>query len=450
MNTPRKPVRFAFASMVMAVLLASIGCTAATEEEDDTSASEDKVVATIDGKNIDLKKTSRILLIGDSHQLEDLPLRSATTKARRYAQLYPDDQVVLFITKEASESDIARTGAKIVTRESFGDVKLSDLSTLESDKLIAALHKFKRIGSIDFFGHSSPWGALLESDGDNRTLGASTPGNLALLKDNFARDVSPYVMLHGCNGGVTAAAALSKAWQVPVGGALTGSNFQTLRSDGRWYFNDEGFFPPATVDVTANNKSFGPEVTPACASGACVRMKPQDSPYRGVWANPDTGFQFALSYYKFFCNYTDSGQTCAKGMARSLHGFASTRPIDARSSDEDIKEVLADFFCSSTADPAFFDSCKTNLFAAAAAKSAFSPMKSSNDYSLECDFAKCEQKFRCETLNGQPQKKTCVWVDAGCSNDTPAASCRSKNTKKQTTNRELARYLEGLKALRGN
>ena len=442
------PVRVAFVATVLAVLLASIGCTAGVEE-DETSASEDAVVATIDGKNIDLKKTTRILLIGDSHQLDDLPLRSAATKARRYAQLYPSDQVVLFITKEMSDSEITRTGAKVVTKEAFGDVKLSDLSALESDKLIAALHKFRRIGSIDFFGHSSPWGALLESHGDKRTLGPTTPTNIAVLKDNFARDVNPYVMLHGCNGGVTAAAFLSKTWQVPVGGALTGSNFQTLRSDGRWYFNDEGFFPAGTSEVAANDRSFGPGVAPACANGACVRMKPQDSPYRGVWANPDTGFQFALSYYKFFCNYADTSQTCAKGMARSLHSFASTRPIDAASSDDDLKEVLADFFCSGAADPAFFDGCKTRLFAAAANGAAFSPMKSANDYTLECDFTKCEQKFRCDMIGDQPQTKTCVWVDAGCANDKNAEDCRTKNTKKRTTTRELEKYLEGHRLLRG-
>ena len=315
------------------------------------------------------------------------------------------DFPLLFITEEASESDITRTGAKVVTQESFGDVKLSDLSTLESDKLIAALHKFKRIGSIDFFGHSSPWGALLESQGDNRTLGPTTPVNIALLKDNFARDVSPYVMLHGCNGGVTAASFLSKVWQVPVGGALTGSNFQTLRSDGRWYFNDEGFFPPATVDVTANDKSFGPEITPACANGACVRMKPQDSPYRGVWANPETGFRSRSAT----TSSSATTETPRRPAPRGWHGASTPLPRPGPSSEEELKEVLADFFCSGATDPAFFDGCNAGLFAAAAGSTAFSPMKSANDYSLECDFAKCEQKFRCEEIGGQRQKKTCAW-----------------------------------------
>lgn len=451
MSAHRTTIGRLFVSALGLVLSAGLaGCASDDSGENDASgSSEDAIVATVDGRDIDLKKTTRILLIGDSHELDDLPLRAAATKARRYAQLYPTDQVVLFVTKEVSTSDIARTGAKVVTKETFGDVKLADLSALEADKLIAALHKFRRIGSIDFFGHSSPWGALLETHATNRTLGPKTPVNVGILKDNFARDVDPYVMLHGCNGGVTAAAFLSKLWEVPVSGALTGSNFQTLRSDGRWYFNDEGFFPRSTAEVTVNDKSFGASVKPACSAGACVRMKPQDSPYRGVWANPDTGFQFGLSYYKFFCNYEDDASTCARGMARSLHAFASVQPVDASSSDDALKVVLGDFFCSGSADPATFDACKSGLFAAAASGAAFSPMKSANDYSLECDFAKCDQKFRCNVVGGEPQYKSCVWVDKSCRDDQNAAACRTKNATKQTTNRELRRYLEGQRLLRG-
>ena len=140
-------------------------------------------------------------------------------------------------------------------------------------------------------------------------------------------------------------------------------------------------------------------------------------------------------------------------MATSLYSFPSTKPIDKTASDAELKDVLADFFCSGTADATWFDKCKTNLFAAAEANppTAFSPMKSANDYSLECDFAKCEQKLRCaKDAAGNPQKKTCAWVSASCGANTPASQCRPKNTTKQTTSKELAKYLEGHKALRGN
>ncbi len=439
-----------FAIVALTAAVTSAGCSAGGGEDgEDTGDSEDAVVATVGGGNVDVKKTTRILLIGDSHQLEDLPLRAASTRARRYAQLYPQDQIVYFVTKEMGAGDLSKNGLRAVSKEPFGDIKLSDLSALESDKLIAALAKFRRIASIDFFGHSSPFGALLENDGQNRTLGPLVPSNIAVLKGRFARDANPYVMFHGCNGGIMAAKMLSKTWEIPVAGALTGSNFQTLRSDGRWYYNDEGFFPAGTTEVAANDKSYAAGMVPQCAAGACVRLKPQDSPYRGIWANPETGFQFALGYYKFFCNYADDG-SCAKGMARSIHGFPSVKPIDQRSSDADVQDVLADFFCNGTADPKTFDTCKAGLFAAASSGTAFSPMKSANDYSLECDFAKCEQKLRCSVIGDQPQYKSCVFVDAACRDDQPAQQCRSKNTSKQTTSREVKKYLEGQRLLRGS
>jgi hypothetical protein len=437
-------------------VLALVLAACATEADDDASTddvSEDELVATFDRRgSIDLTKTSRILLVGDSHQLGTLPLMSATTKARRYAQLFPNDQIVLFVTKDVREASVAATGSTVVRSEPFGTVAMSDLRRLSADKLVAALDRFTRIASLEFFGHSSPFGALLEADGDGRTLGPKAPGNIGILKDNFARDTNPFVALNGCNGGASVAPELSKIWELPVSGALTGSNFQELYDDGRWYFHDEGFFPAGRRTVPKNDKSFGPGVTPSCSAGACVRMKPQDSPYRGVWADPATGFQYALGFYKFFCDYADPNGTCAKGMATSLYSFPSTKPIDKNASDADVKDVLADFFCSGAADATWFDKCKTGLFAAASATPAtsFSSMKSANDYSLECDFAKCEQKLRCaKDAAGNPQKKTCAWVSSSCGANTPAAQCRPKNTTKQTTTRELSKYLEGHRALRG-
>ena len=211
-------------------------CAAPTEGgEDEVEASDDEIVATFDrsGK-IDLSKTTRIMLIGDSSHLGELPLYSATTRARRYQQLYPNDQVVLFVTKDVKDARVAQTASTIVRDDANGGgLTVSDFSRLDATKLMAALDRFKRIAALEFFGHSSPFAALLEAEGDNRTLGNQPPANLGVLKDNFARDANPYVTLNGCNGAANVAPLLSKVWEVPVSGALTGSNFQELRSDGR-------------------------------------------------------------------------------------------------------------------------------------------------------------------------------------------------------------------------
>src|SRR5690348_14824365 len=99
MQAGRPMARSSLLFSLLALSLAALtpACVADVEEEEASDeASEDALVATFDqiGK-IDLRKTTRILLVGDSSHLGELPLWSATTRARRYAQLYPNDQIVL-------------------------------------------------------------------------------------------------------------------------------------------------------------------------------------------------------------------------------------------------------------------------------------------------------------------------------------------------------------------
>jgi hypothetical protein len=443
---------FARAALLLGVVAAGgPGCASDVAGED--ASSEDNLVATFDQTgNLDLAKPTRILLVGDSDKLSDLPLHSATSRARRYAQLYPNEQIVLFVTQDVKDTAVRKSGATVVTREAFGDgVAMQDLSRLSNDKLLKALDRFKKIASIDFFGHSSPFSILLEAKGDDRIVNANVPGSANLLADNFDRAGNAYVTLNGCNGGVELAAKLSKMWQVPVSGALTASDFQELRSDNHFYYNDDGFFPPDLRAATANSVSYGNGLSPKCgATGACVRMKPQDAPYYGYWSNQDTGMQYGLGFYKFFCDYADTNKSCQRGMAASMYSFVSEKPIDKTATDADYKEVLADFFCSHAKDPAWFDSCKAGLESAVETGAPFSSMKTRNDYSLECDFRSCKQVFRCETENGGPKPKTCAWVDKGCPVGAAynSSKCFVKNTEKQTTRTEYLAYLEGHALLR--
>ena len=430
------------------MIAALFGCAPAPVGSDEQSwVRHDDVVATFNGDgSIDLGKTTRILLAGDSHQLGPLPLFAATTRARRYVELHPDDQIVLFITKDTSAANIAKTGAALVEDGQIGDTEVADLGALDASMLVQALDAFERIASIDFFGHSSPFGALLETYGDDNVLNATAPDALADLEDNFARDVAPYITFNGCNGGAHTAPELSAMLRLPVSGALTGTMFQTVMSDGRWYYDDPAFYPAGLTRKSKNALSYDAATpAPSCAKGGCTRLKPQDSPYRGVWADPATGFQYGLNHYKFFCAYDDPDQTCVRGMAQALYAWPSVRPIDADSSQEEVEEVLVDWFCSGNADATWFDKCATGLRQAAAAHTGFATMKSAKDYTHECDLYGCDQKLRCATVDGVPQKKTCVWVAAGC-NDGQAASstaCKVKNTSKMTTVDEWHRFLEG-------
>lgn len=410
--------------------------------------SEDEIVATFEqGGKIDLAKTSHLLLVGDSESLGQLPLWAATTKARRIAELYPDEQVVLFLTKDIRDQSVAKLGASTVQEVNSGNVTLGDFRRLDASKLVAALDRFTRIASIEFFGHSSPFGALTETSGEDRNL---NPENLGVLADNFARDRNPFVALNGCNGGATLAPALSKVLRVPVSGAMTGSNFQVLMSDGRWYPNDPGYYPAGLQAVPTNDKSL--RVPTSCSKGACVRMKPQDSPYRGIWALPSTGFQYGLGFYKFFCAWDEADRdgSCARGMAESLYTFPSTRLIDRRSSDADFREVVADFLCNTNKENEWYDSCRANLFDAVANDKPLSTMRYATEYSHECSFSGCSQKLRCKEIDGVWQYKSCVWVDGSCRDDQKPAACRPKNEAPHTATNEFDRYLKGHQLVRGH
>lgn len=427
----------------------SVGCAA--PEEEDVGESPDAVVANFAGTgNIDLNKRSRIILVGDSDELGTLPLFAATGRARRYREIYPNDQIVLFTTEDVKDAQVGAVGASILREGGFGadGPKYSDLRRLDSVRLVKALDRFTKIASIDFFGHSSPFGLLLEADGANRTLAAGVPSNASVLADNFDRSANPYVTLNGCNGGATTAGPLSKQWKVPVSGALTGSIFQTLLDDGKFYVFEKNSYPAGLKAATSNDVSFAS--SQRCSTGNCIRMKPQDSPYYGVWSRQDTGFQYGLNHYKFFCAFDESSEACSKGMAQSLYAFETDVPVDQNSTDDQIKEALADFMCTRSSDPSWFESCRANLFNAVEQDLPFSPMRSANDYTLECSFSGCEQKFRCQyDAAGAPIKKTCVWVSAACGSSQAANACRTKNTKKSTTVTEFKRYLEGHHLLRG-
>ena len=94
----------------------AIGCAADTDDEpfDEATASEDELVAKFDrSTGVDLSKRTRILLVGDSDKLGSLPLHSATARAKRYQELYPSDQIVLFVTQDVRDATVASTGATV-------------------------------------------------------------------------------------------------------------------------------------------------------------------------------------------------------------------------------------------------------------------------------------------------------------------------------------------------
>lgn len=386
----------------------------ATAEE---ASGEDELTAVYGAKEIDYAKTTRIFLVGDSHKLGSGPLEAAVSRVLRYRQLYPNDQVVLYVTDELTSKTVKAYGASVVP---------ADTAKMRGPQLMKALLRFGSIASIDFYGHSNPWGALLESEGADRKLNEKTP-NAPLLATHFARERDPYVTLNGCNGGIFVAPALSKIWSLPVSGGLTGSDFQRLHTDGHWY-GEEEYFNPGPSWVTTNELSYDTPVS--CKTGACRRMKPINTAYHGAWGD----FEAGLGFYKFFCAY-DGAESCERGMARSLLGFPSIVNADESSSSDVHASLAIDWLCPTGKKTSTFDDCVKALPAAAAGDLVYSAFHVKAD-AIQCDEKSCQATLTCKKdANGEPLSKSCVLTA------TPVA----KNTTMAT---EYNRFLSGFARLR--
>jgi hypothetical protein len=376
-------------------LLALSGCLAQPIDDDgeDTMMTEEGIIATLGTAGIDTSKTTHLIVIGYSHGQGTQFALAAMAHARRYRALYPDHQIVFF---GAIESGGGRTDTQVL--EGLGAKVISDdpNEKFYDDVLVKRMKAFKALASFDFYGHSSPWNLGVEATGTR--LGTFSSVDLTVVRSSFTSDA--YATLNGCNAGRVLAPELSEAWQIPVSGALTGSNFQALHSDGRWYVADPGR-APSTAWATTNGKSFATPV--ACSQGACLRLKPETA-----------------------------ASDCGRRMALSLVASVSVEPLSATSSREAFERVVLDWLCPNDATSVRFEACKTGLREAAVSSHGFSSFRGKP---LECTDAGCLDDMTCETdAYGSPKPGT-------CSDDVDPAS------EPMTQVREYQRYMAGFDAL---
>ncbi len=402
-------------------LLASVafafGCssTAGSETEE---ASEDELRAVLGTASLDPSKPARILLVGDSAKLGDAPLQSALARGRRYREEYPNDQVVVYMPDADTSAKAARYGLTPVS---------ADYTKMRGTAIVESMRHFSAIVSIDFYGHSSPFGISLDHSKGDTNIKASTP-NVAELASRFARDRNPYATFNGCNAGIVAASELSALWRVPISGAYTGSNFERLHRDGHWYADLEGQTPSKEF-VTTNAASYRTPVP--CGDGACYRLRPTNYPYSGYWGK----FGRGLGHYKFFCNFEDEA-ACAKGMAHSLIAFPSVKPISFSSSREDFQSVLLDYLCPATASASTFETCAREIQAAAESGKGYTPYANPTKV-VECSMKSCDAEILCrKDASGASMPGTCT-VKAP-----PAA------TESRTTPEEYKWFLRGFDLLK--
>ncbi len=377
-------------------------------------------VTTLSGSSaIDPSKPTRLFVIGYSDNLGNNFFISAMGRARRYRELYPQDQIVFFGPTEKSVSYYASVlpgmGFKILENTP---------EKLLNTTLLARLSKFKQIRTLDIVSHSSAHhGAGLEKDtGSQKRFGAKLAG-IGKLKANFLPGA--YSIFHGCNSGFVQAPALAKLWDIPVAGSLSSTNFQELFNDGEFYHHDAGLYPAELGRPSFNDQSFDARVK--CSQAGCMRLKADPHPYTGTWGK----FSVGLGFYKFFYSPSDGNKArLFPIMAESLFSYMNVKPLSAKVTREEFKTALQDFLCPSPKYAAKRAECFEKLTAYETDRSIIYPGGGMiRGRSVHCELSGCKVVVRCDD-----SATNCVMTSP-------------EDAKPTTILREYQHYLDGFDAL---
>lgn len=328
--------------------------------------------------SLDLDKKTHLIVIGSGVKEDsDQFFQSGIARARRYKELNPENQVIIMGSPEV----VDRNDEKVFSDFNINVFKVEN-QTFTAERFLSEITPFKKIASLDFYGHSSPWALKL-----GKSDAAFDPGayknKLATLKDNFLPEA--YITLNGCNAGFSIAPELSQILEIPVSGALTGSLFERVESDGLWYKESDS---KNENYVLKNDFSFSESLS--CSLGLCWRMKPSRHSYSGYWGQ----FEEGLSFYKFFCNFSDR-EKCLKNMSRSLLSFPSVALVNLTSPKEQYEKVVFDWLCSTGKDRNYFNRCVDGIKNAIQNKSDL--FESHPKSELNCSFQSCNANVVCKT-----------------------------------------------------
>lgn len=336
------------------------------------------ITATASSRPVNTSVRTHILIVGKGNELGDSLARAAGAQARKYAELYPNEQVYLLSANETgTESDIADL-------QEFGFVNaVEKSSSFGSSDVLDEMMAFTQIASLDVFSHSvAYYGIIL--DGKLNRLDPKADGYQKLY-GHFTNDA--YAFLHGCNSGEFLAGIFSYQWAIPVAGSFTGTDFQYLY-ENKGFYNDDGRKPKDSVKAKLNTLGFKKNV--GCYTGACSRLFPDNHSYNGFWGSFNGG---GLGFYKWLCvNSTISQEKCYKTMARAALSYVSVKALNESSSIADFKEVVFDYLCPSDRR----EECRQRLeTAVTTGKMEYDPY---DGKSLQCDFRGCKAKFSCERV----------------------------------------------------
>lgn len=339
------------------------------------------ITATYGNAGADPDVRTHILVVGKGNELGTLFQRTAAAKAKKYAELFPNEQIYLISVNETGRSE----NLDLLSSYGFKNVQEKSGFNFTSTDVFGEMSKFQKIASVDIYSHSvAYYGVIL--DGKFNRMDPKKDG-YEKLAPNFTSDA--YAFLHGCNSGQFLAPVLSMQWKIPVAGSFGSTDFQRMHSTGQWHF-DDGRKPAEGNFVSINKVSF--QRNEACADGACYRLHPSNFPYDGYWGKFSEG---GLGFFKFFC-VNSSPESCYKAMARSAMSSVSVKPLTLNSSLEDFKAVVFDQLCPLSSRSDIREKCIAGLTKAAAI-----PGGSYDSYggkSLQCDFKGCKAKFKCKRM----------------------------------------------------
>lgn len=287
-----------------------------------------------------------VLVAGYGPEMGGLFMYSALTQARYLRDKSPSNRTQLILwaqekSPQAHQRDLEQRNLIVLA---------SNNSPLTTSLLERQLMALPSVSSLHIFSHSGAHQGISLQSGERRLDENSL--NWSRLRSKFTDGA--YVFLHGCNNAFITAPRISNKLQRPVFGSLTGTDFQEIYSDKRWYTHNPGQFPSGMSKLTWNDFIFNGRFP--CWMGYCHRMKPDNITYRGTWGRYETG----LPFYRPFCNYGQNrgdsqvSSDCLRGIANGLRSW----PVNPRMSSRD---RVVDFVCPKNASRSTRRACENYL-----------------------------------------------------------------------------------------
>ena len=299
-------------------------------------------VAVFGKKNINPQKPTHVVVTGHGGAAGTLFQNSAASRARKYAEVFKNHQVVLVAVNEMDGD------TNIPLLQAWGFRVLAAREQKLSVRLLMwEMRDLKKLVSFDLYSHSNEIsGAALDED-----FLSKDSYETEFLSERFLPQA--WASLHGCNSAFQLAPALAGLWRVPVSGSMTATHFQHLHERGSFYPYDELMAPPGRFAET-NTLSFSKEQS--CRQAGCQRMHPDPYPYWGEWGKANHG----LGFYKFFCGPVRAAD-CEIRMARSLLGYLGRVNLHMGSSDADFLTVLKEYMCPIHKENLVLEDCEKGI-----------------------------------------------------------------------------------------